>query len=214
MKPFFLIALLCLCSCTGHTGFGPDEYLKKTGFPLPTTENFVHCYQYGCQKTAYISLNEDEQSQIKSVFTGNTSTPESEKLQISKAIGLFERIIGAKTGTEADHFGTFRANGQFQQDCVDESVNTTIYLRLLENMDLLQYHKVSAPDTRFPLIHGGRWPHRTAVIIDKDSGQTYAVDSWFHDNGFDAEIISLKDWKKGWKPEYHKRKGDDFSSKP
>lgn len=214
MKNILIPAILLLSACAAQNHFGPVDYLKKTGLVDPSPANIAHCYQYGCQKIVYTDLSSDEQLHIKALFKEGIGSAELERTQISKAIGLFERIIGGKIGTEADIYGTFRANGQFQQDCVDESVNTTIYLRLLENMGLLQHHKVSAPDTRFPLIHGGRWPHRTAVIINKNSGQKYAIDSWFHDNGFDAEVVLLENWKKGWKPQTHKRKSDDFHLKP
>lgn len=88
-----------------------------------------------------------------------------------------------------------------QHDCVDESLNTTIYLTLLERKGLLKFHSVGTPTVRLPLIHAGRWPHQTATMIDTQSQIPYAVDSWFHDNGFPAEIIALEKWKKGWKPD-------------
>lgn len=41
--------------------------------------------------------------------------------------------------------------------------------------------------------------HNT-IIIETQSQKRYAVDSWFHNNGQPAEIITLEKWKKGWKP--------------
>ena len=34
-----------------------------------------------------------------------------------------------------------------------------------------------------------------------ETGQKYAVDSWFEDNGHPAHIVPLIEWKKGWKPQ-------------
>mgnify|MGYP006950043666 CR=1 FL=1 len=48
------------------------------------------------------------------------------------------------------------------------------------------------------------WPHTTAVVEEVASGERWAVDSWFHDNGVAPEILELPRWKAGWSP-------DDFS---
>jgi hypothetical protein len=117
---------------------------------------------------------------------------------------MLEQKIGAKTNTANDVAGTFGTVGKYQLDCVDESTNTTIFLALLEKNKLLKFHKVSAPMARTPFtgLAGGRfWPHQTAVIFENASGQAYAVDSWFRDNGFPADIVNLNDWLYGWGPE-------------
>lgn len=127
-------------------------------------------------------------------------SPEAERERIKTAIGLFEQKVGAKTGTSVDIHGTFFKTGKYQLDCVDESTNTTVYLSLLQQKGLIRFHRVEGPSVRLPLIHAGRWPHQTAVITELNTSEFFAVDSWFHDNGAPAEIISLKEWKEGWKP--------------
>ncbi len=84
---------------------------------------------------------------------------------------------------------------------------------ILKDHNLLNFHDVSAPDTRVPLLHGGKWPHRTAVVTEKSGEKQYAIDSWFHDNGFPAEVVSLTDWKKGWKPQKNFTWGSDSHDK-
>ncbi len=44
------------------------------------------------------------------------------------------------------------------------------------------------------------WPHTTAVIHESASGQRYAVDSCFYDNGFPATIVPFEVWKAGYIP--------------
>ena len=44
-------------------------------------------------------------------------------------------------------------------------------------------------------------PHRTAVLVELDSGTEYAIDSWFYDNGRRPEVVLLARWLDGWKPE-------------
>ncbi len=179
----------------------PYSYLKSQNISAPEQNSFKHCYNYGCERIVNVGFSDSDWKNIDALFTPSPKTPEQEREQISQAIGIFEQIVGEKTGTKADKFGTFRHMGRFQHDCIDESTNTTIYLTILDARGLLKFHTPSSPDSRVPILNGGHWPHRTAIIYDKQSQQSYAVDSWFHDNGFPAEVILLSLWKKGWKPE-------------
>ena len=36
--------------------------------------------------------------------------------------------------------------------------------------------------------------------ISADEREILVIAAWFHDNGFPAEVIPLKNWKNGWKP--------------
>ena len=45
------------------------------------------------------------------------------------------------------------------------------------------------------------YPHTAVLLKDKTSNEEFIIDSWFHDNGKPAEVILLKKWKRGWKPE-------------
>ncbi|MCB1555996.1 MAG: hypothetical protein KDJ15_01650, partial [Alphaproteobacteria bacterium] len=127
-----------------------------------------------------------------------------ERSAIARAIGRFEEIVGARNGTSADKSGTFAGTGKTgQHDCIDESTNTTMYLTLLEKEGILRFHGVSGPLSRTPfttLGQGKLWPHQTAVIREIADGKSYAVDSWFHDNGHPAEIVPLATWRAGWAP--------------
>jgi len=203
--------ILSACSLPPAT---PENYLQTKGLPDATLASFPHCYNYGCDKVVQVSLKEEDWQDIEALFVPPSQNAEEERKRISRAIGLFERMIGPITGTQNDVYGTFGNIGTGQHDCIDESTNTTIYLSLLAQKGYLYFHLVSAPDTRSPLFISGRWPHRTAVIIEKSSKAAYGVDSWFHDNGFDAEIVPLPAWKEGWKPAENLRKGRDFSAAP
>jgi hypothetical protein len=71
-------------------------------------------------------------------------------------------------------------------------------LKLLQQEGLLKHHAVQDQATRFGLLAG--MPHTTAVILDVEARQRYAVDSWFFDNGKAPVIIPLAEWKSGWRP--------------
>lgn len=202
--PRLMLALLCalpLSACAMEE-YAHNSLLRKN-IHIVSLETFPHCHSYGCDKKTQVSFSVQDWQQIENIFRPAPKTPEEERGNISRAIGKFETLTGTKAGTANDKGGTFRrmmAEGT-QHDCVDESLNTTIYLTLLERKGLLKFHSVGTPTVRLPLIHAGRWPHQTATMIDTQSQIPYAVDSWFHDNGFPAEIIALEKWKKGWKPD-------------
>lgn len=206
MKKYLTLCFLFLFS-GGCANGDYTHYLNIYGIQPPTPKQFTHCFNYGCQTRHIVSMPDKTRTRIKRLFISPSKTPEIERTRISQAIGIFETDIGALTGTKNDKHGTFRiyqddkeTPKNFQQDCIDESTNTTIYLGLLEKMALLQFHTPSFPKTRQPLFSGTNWWHQTATIKEIQTNDLYAVDSWFYDNGAPAVIIPLSDWKKGWRP--------------
>jgi len=149
-----------------------------------------------------VSLTEDEWYSVSSVFlnAGNASDAEQERSLIAQAIGIFEGIVGSKTSTATDLAGTF-GNSEYpgQLDCNDEAINSTTYIRLMRQNGLLRFHDVDDMRTRNFFFTG--WPHSTAVIKELATGERYAVDSWFYDNGFPATIVPFNVWKSGYIPE-------------
>lgn len=192
-----LILTLLLMGCAGTQP--PSISYERQNVPYPTLESFPHCRSYGCKKIDMVSLSQEQKKTIKLFFQTNESAPQ-ERDNIKHAIASFERMIGKQTGTSADIGGTYVQLGHMQHDCIDESTNTTTYLLLLNQMDLLKFHNVNALTSRPPILSGRLGPHRTAVIIEKDTNIKYAVDSWFHDNGTTPEIITLSEWRWGWHP--------------
>lgn len=200
--------LFFLSACTGAVSLDDySHYLRNKGIAQPTGEVFPHCLGYGCDTVRSVLVKDVSWKAIESSFSPPPSNAEEERAVIAKAIGVFETRVGALTGTEADQGGTFllyagnNANVPFQQDCIDESTNTTIYLALLQQRGLMRYHRTLQPETRLPFVTGRRWWHQTAVIEDISNTRRYAVDSWFRDNGVPPFIVPLEDWKAGWAPE-------------
>lgn len=192
----WLATILLLAGCSTTTT--PDRYYDKRNITPPTLQSFPSCRGYGCTYIDKVSLNKRDWRAITKLFPAKNAA--TERAQIAKAIGLFEQKVGAITGTHEDVRDTYIKGGAFQQDCVDESTNTTTYLTLLDKKGLLKYHTISAPNSRLFFTSGNLGPHSTAVIVDKKTNEKFAVDSWFHDNGKDAEIAPLADWKSGWAP--------------
>ena len=170
------------------------------GWPQ-SPERFSVCKGYGCDEVVLTSLSSREWARVEAVFVGPPGDAASERLKIAEAVGEMERLVGLKTGTEADAPGAAIINfiRQGQMDCIDEAFNTTLYLRMMADAGLLRRHDVGEPARRGYVVDG--WPHNTATVHERDTGRGWAVDSWFHGNGVPPEIVPLEDWLDGWKPE-------------
>lgn len=158
------------------------------------------CHGGGCAKLSQTMLTQAEWSQVAKLFSPMPDSAQNERIVIAQAIARLESLIGQKIGTANDKAGTFN-NAQYdgQQDCNDEAINTTTYMRLLVQAGLVKWHTVEDTRTRHFFFSG--WPHSTAVIKQLDSQALYAVDSWFFDNGQPAIIVPFELWKEGYIPE-------------
>jgi len=201
MRAATLLLLLMLTACAAPGGGDYSAYLAKKRVKDVTVDSFSHCRGYGCKIVeTNIKLSDKDWKQIRKLFKPPPKSAEDERQRIVRAIGLFEEKVGALTGTAEDVEGTYHKLGRFQHDCVDESVNTTIYLSLLDQQGLLRFHSVSTPTARVPPLSLRLGPHQTAVVQEKDTGTRHAIDSWFHDNGHPAETVPIDQWFFGWRP--------------
>jgi hypothetical protein len=193
---FYSLAFFCV-SLSAHADL---NNVTRIFHQTPTLGQFEVCQGGGCLETNQLSMTDLEWRDVKHVFINKATSAEEERVQIAKAIGEFERIIGAKNGTAADLAGTFfdgKLTGQL--DCNDEAINTTTYMRLLKSNGLMQLHEIEDTRTRNFFFTG--WPHTTAVIRDIKTNDRYAVDSWFYDNGKSATIVTFAKWKASYRPE-------------
>jgi hypothetical protein len=166
----------------------------------PEPSKFSICYGHTCRYYAFSNLTTAEWSSVRSIFDHSEVSPEMEREQIRDAIALLETIVGEKTNTANDKGENFPGLGlRGQMDCVDESTNTTVYLTMLQNDNLLKWHTVDHRINRGILTL--QFPHFTAVVHEKEKNIKFAVDSWFLDNGQPPYILPLDIWKGGWKPD-------------
>lgn len=196
----FLLAL-ALTGCANELYPSLYYYMKEKRLPPVTEENFPHCEGYGCPTYKNVMLNKRDWKIIEKAYGKKAKNAAEERQKAAQAIGAFERVVGPLTGTDVDVAGTFGKTGKGQLDCVDESTNTTIYLMLLKQKGLLNFHEIEQPQVRWPIISGRGWMHQTAAVTEKTTGNQYAIDSWFDDNGAPARVIPLEDWRNGWHPE-------------
>lgn len=190
-----IFSLISTTSCASSKQTYPHDYFAARGFENISIDYFPHCHGYGCVETTYVALDDNTLDELEDIFTPPSKSAEQERERIATAIGLLETVVGKATGTEEDIGGTFDKTGPLQLDCADESMNTTVYLMLMNDLELLEYHIVRTPRARFPVLRGSYWPHQSAMIEEIETGEIYAVDSWFYDNGEKATIAPFREWK-------------------
>jgi hypothetical protein len=181
-----------------------DHEPKPVQIDDPTPQLFSVCYQHTCTQVAHLTLDAAKWKPVREVFQPSAGSAAEERERIRQAIAYLEVEIGRRIGTLGDVGGSFEGflKSGNQLDCVDESTNSTTYLRMMERDGLLRYHRVGSRAAR--ARSGGfiiGWPHFTAVIEEIASGEKWAVDSWFRNNGEPPEVVPLSLWRTGWEPE-------------
>lgn len=199
----FILLFLNACSSLNHESY--SYYFDRRGLEQPTENTFSHCHNYGCQLVQNIKLSNKEWGKIDHHMKPRAKTSKQEREQIVQAIAQFEKTVGQIAKTDEDVHGTFADMGRFQQDCVDESTNTTSYLVALKKRGLIHHHDILGPSSRFLRNGFIGWPHQTAVIREIESNERFAVDSWFRNNGYPPFIVPLGEWQSGWTPDDHMR---------
>ena len=201
LQALFIAALGAVpAACVPHGESMPiaDRALVDLEADPPQPDRFAYCFDYGCSTRKIIGLSTEEWAEIIAPLHPPAPDPEAERFQIAHSVGRFEQVVGSKLGTSNDKAGTLTGYGRFGQlDCVDEAVNTTRFLIMIEGQGLLHHHQVGSPVHRAWI--SWEFTHMTATVRAPD-GATYAMDTWFKDNGGDADVIPIGPWLDGWKP--------------
>jgi hypothetical protein len=191
-----LLAIAVICAGCGS----PSREFLRDFAGQNTPANFHVCHDYGCAKEDTVSFSDAEWAEIRAVFTPDMKDAGEERERIRKAVALMETLVGPKTGTSNDEAGAaiinFHQTGQM--DCIDEAYNTSNYLQLFDRLGFLHWYVPGQPVRRGYFVD--RWPHNTATIVERGSGTTYAVDSWYGANGAMPDIVPVQEWLDGWQP--------------
>ena len=174
---------------------------RDHGVEIPsvvTLDAIPVCYDFGCKSSSTVNLPLTEWREVVGWFQPAAETPLQERAQIARAIGWMEVLIGRHTPTYKDIAFDLPADpeateGLFpgQQDCIDEAVNTTTYLRLLESNGMFRHHTVIEQAYRRAI-----WDqHWAGQIRELESGKRFVVDSWYQPNGYLPVIQASEDWE-------------------
>ena len=154
------------------------------------------CYDYACSSRSRIILSVTDWQTLQALFSDLVDSAKKERQSIRLAIALMEQLAGRQSPTFRDRGGNNKLMDDEEaghMDCIDESMNTTNYLRLLKQNGLIIKHRLRERVSRAPFIFDFHWG---AQIEEIGSGQRYVVDSWHFDNGEPPVIQTLEDWMK------------------
>lgn len=192
-------AALSVAACT-HERNGPVEgHFQDFHVAQPVKNSVTVCHAYTCKMQTKFTFKDADIAEIAAIFkkVEKDDSAGEERRAIAYAIAWMETRVGKEIGTDKDRPGMdFKASGDpTQQDCVDESTNTTSYLLVLQNNGLLKHHTVGTPFAKDQLWRGvAGWTHWTAVIKDTATSQRWAVDSWIYENGENPAIVETEKW--------------------
>ena len=149
------------------------------------------CYHFGCNTKEVIGINAEEWNQVANWFRKPAENADQERVQIKKATGWLEVIVGKYTPIYLDlGQDELTESGRGQMDCIDEEKNVTAFLQLFQNQGLLKFHRVVEPAYRRTA-----WDQHWAGQIEEiHSGERWVVDSWFHAYGNNPYIQKAEQW--------------------
>lgn len=164
----------------------------STALAWETPPAITTCIDYHCDYRRPVTLSRNGWEQVRARFIPAANSAAQERQQIKSAIATMEQLVGKKNGTWRDlqkNDGEGSELGQL--DCIAESLNTTQYLQLMAQDNLLKWHRVSKRQKRDPWFFSVHW---TAVIDEIESQTSYAVDAWVNANGEPPVIQPIADW--------------------
>jgi len=184
-----LIVIAAACGASGCTvaPLEPASPIALDAVPFQYAKG-------GAIKTT-LTISEEDWARVAANFEPPPANAAEERARLAAALAELAKIAGTQTPTWQDKG---RRKGELEgighMDCVDTSTNTTTYLRLLSEQGLMTMHEAMSPTWRYlpPLA-----THRSAVIREKETGELWAVDPWFKDNGEEPVILPLEVWRSG-----------------
>lgn len=192
MIRFFILLPLFLAACGNVGGLNLGNYAD----PGATPQNFIVCHGYGCSHKTRTGFTEAEWQAVRDIFKKESKTAHDERLKIATAIAEMENFMGVVVGTKDDlPKAPILRESNTEQDCIDETVNTTKYLRFLEKENLLKFHTVGRPVYRGFMLDG-TYPHNSATVVESETEQVFVIDSYIYKNGEKPDIRPAESWRK------------------
>lgn len=171
-------------------------WFQSQGYVGPNGTRIIACHGYGCVRRQVISVDGGWLSRAKSLLKAGSSSPQAERDALAQVVGTYTAYVTASIGGKPDIPGSpAQMSGVHgQMDCLDETANTTSLLLVLQEQGLLTHHRVEAPESRGFFLDG-RYPHFTAIITEKRTGEGWAVDPWRRAPGQRPEVLPLNQWR-------------------
>jgi hypothetical protein len=190
------VTLFVVAACSNPTLRSPEIYLNSYAVNAPNLQRLFVCHGYECRLKTAVALGEHELNQIRDLMAPGQAGPAAERAAIATTIAWLEDRVAPIAGTAADrdYRDLLSGSDPAQLDCIDEAANSTSYMMVIRDLGLLKYHTLGHPISKGFLLDG-RYPHVTAVLLENETGEPYAIDSWIFANGEEPMVMTLKDWK-------------------
>ncbi|WP_321340550.1 hypothetical protein [Breoghania sp.] len=183
-----------LAGCAGQALESPTTWYGRHNAVKPRGDRIVICHGFGCSLRTPVDFSAKDLAKLKRIVAAGASSPAAERKALARAVRWQERRVAPTVGSANDKGGfNFESGVPGQMDCIDEATNTTSLLLTAERHGYLKHHDVRSPVARGFFLDG-RYPHATAVVSEKKSGNTWAIDSWTHDNGVLPDVMPLEKW--------------------
>jgi hypothetical protein len=154
------------------------------------------CHDYGCRVQNRISFDDTVFDDLARTLRAADDAA-SERHAVAAVVARMYVEAGKQTPIWRDHGGDLNDDTTVEgsMDCIDHASNTTTFLGLLQARGLLRFHRLAAPARR-----GVFAQHWAAVLVERETGEAFTVDSWFYEFGTPAVVMPLADWKAGRRP--------------
>jgi hypothetical protein len=173
-----------------------QRWFNERGYVEPAGGRIIACHGYGCTRRLALSVDGSLLSRVSGTLRSAQGSPTAERQALAEVIRSYTAYLAASLGGPPDVPGSppQMSGVHGQMDCLDETANTTSLLLVLQERGLLAHHVVEHPESR-GFFFDGRYPHFTAVITEKRTGEGWAVDPWKKAPGQRPEILPLDRWR-------------------
>ncbi|MBN9603792.1 MAG: hypothetical protein J0G33_12775 [Afipia felis] len=163
----------------------------------PSKSEMTVCYGFVCRRRAILAFSDADRRTLTQILSAGKANAAAERMALQRAVVWFDRRVGPMIGTtkrvaKAD----IRAGSDATNfDCFDTTRDTTSLLLVLQEWNLLKFHKVGNPRYRgnpFAL----QTPHNTAVVVDKATGVEWVVDLWPKNYAEAPDVMPVEQWLK------------------
>lgn len=182
-----------------------EELSSSTTGPLPPDYR-IHedgsvtlrlCFNWSCATQQDLTFTESDLAGV------------ARQMALCPGVGLHDRLQRLRIGIWqmeelAEKYQPLLANDEAvndrdqervgRMDCVDNSTNTTTFLHILQDLELLPGWSIAEPRVRDRFSIQVHW---TAVVVDSQDPGSWSVDSWFRPNGHLPFVMPLADWVSG-----------------
>lgn len=198
MKKYSVLLLgLILTACGSTAGINLGPYYTYG----PTKNVFRVCHGYSCRFQTPVEFSDKEWERLLKPLKRSFKTAEAERTALAKVIGNVEKLAGKKSGTDSD---LAEARGKpeddFQLDCIDETANHALYMTFIHDANVLKHNVYERAVHRGYFVDGA-WPHNAVAVRDLKTNELFVFDSFYKVNGKPPYVVSLKEWKAGWRPD-------------